>query len=197
MKSFNSLQELWSYSLYCPVCKNMDRRIDLSIGMDDCFRLIEFRKINQILTIIMERPQEKNIRAKVEIDCVTNAASRYVYDTLGNPAKEHVTFMTVSTFSTCDDCGSVTNSEDFIVNFMTYDIHLPIHLENEFIVLNDKKANNRLYSVNFLHLEEFVEISVFDKTQESRRPLSVPMFDLDLSNIDKALKRIKTIVLFS
>lgn len=201
MKNFNSLQELWSYSLYCPVCKNMDRRIDLTVGKDDWFRLVEFRKINQILTIIMERPQERHIRTKVEIDCVTNKDSRYTYDTSGKPVKEYPTFMTISTFSTCDGCGSITNSEDFIVNFITNRIHLPLNLENEIIVLNDKKINDKLYTVNFLHLEESVEISIFDKpidqTQVLRRPLLVPMFDLDLSSLDKALKRIKTIVLFS
>lgn len=51
MKILNTIQELWDYCLYCPLCKESCRKIDISVGPDDYFNLISFKKNNEKLNL--------------------------------------------------------------------------------------------------------------------------------------------------
>ena len=77
MKIFNTIEELWQYCSYCPICKDNDRRIILEVGPDDVFFLKDFSKTNNILKLKCKfiSSTYRSYLTIWEIDCNTNSIS--------------------------------------------------------------------------------------------------------------------------
>ena len=52
MKIFDTFQKLWNYCLYCPICKNYNRNINVSVGPDDNFELMGCCKVGSEVRIL-------------------------------------------------------------------------------------------------------------------------------------------------
>lgn len=49
MKILNTIQELWEHCLYCPICKESCREMSVSVGPNETFKIISFKKKNELL----------------------------------------------------------------------------------------------------------------------------------------------------
>lgn len=92
MRTFSSMQDLWSYCLYCPICKEPSRTLSLTAGPDDEFKLTEFQKIGSELKLFCSFKHDRNYRrsrassysATFTIDCEN---STYIVESAGVDAQ--------------------------------------------------------------------------------------------------------------
>lgn len=195
MKLFNTLQELWDYSLYCPICQNNFREIDMEVGPDTDMRLDSYSKSSDMLEIqasFISRRVQRSI--KFNVNCVSNdfksstdySSSPYFY------------------FYICADCkkcnASWTNGADIEFNWLDNKIH-NIGLERECIHLLEYEKKYQIlfdYSQNLLCIEK---CTISDKGTPIFIPgtpgFTVPLIDLDFTNQDKLYNKIRTILTFS
>lgn len=223
MKVFDTLDALWQYALYCPICKDNCRTIDISIGPDNIFRLLSFEKEGNVLTLnctYRQRKQDK-FRADYTIDTITGKFSVQVSDlkdevisemnadtNLDELEKDRLRHKVGKSYfyfyvnADCQECkvcyasGSDIQLSHSNNNNIVYNIG--IEREGMYILsTKDKYHISVLYDSNKSLINK---VSIDKKTFElidAEKTFECPVVNFDFSDFKKVINRIKTLIIFS
>src|ERR1035437_4943422 len=72
METFNTLEELWKYCLYCPVCKKSNREIEVNIGPDANYKILSYHEDNDQLVIYIEHRPKSSLSYRYNIEYIIN-----------------------------------------------------------------------------------------------------------------------------
>lgn len=207
MRIFNTVQELWSFCSFCPLCREHSRTITLQVGPDDEFNLsdnLPYEKIGSELKLYasyqMERGGLDYIKGRISatylINCDTNDFELQVSDinlSLAEKAKRANFYFYV--YSKCHKCdNSYINSSDVEFDLENKKVY-HIQMDREGYYLQDK------YHVTVSHEQNMLMVSRLEMTEDARidheKVIELPYVNLDLSDIPKVVNKIKTLILFS
>ena len=195
MKILNTVQELWSYCLYCPICKDTCRDISVSVGPDDDFQVVFHEKEDQFLNIqCIHKHNNKQTNVTYHIDCLKNTFE--IVD--GDPflAKTYCYFYIQSDCRRCD--ATHTNGTDLELNLEEKRVY-NIGVEREGIYLlstKDKYHITMSYDVNAMLVSKCFEDDE-GMIIDDNRVCKLPIVNLDFSKPRKTAHRIKTLLVFS
>lgn len=207
MKLFNTIQELWDYSILCPICSK-ERKMDVSIGPDSSIDLISFNKVAHYLELDASFVKRDVAYAvNYRINCLGNTFEANVIgasplqpvrahpDT--EEALKHYFYFYIQGF--CRNCeySSTVHSLD-----LEPDVHegtisnIGLERESYFLLKTEDK-----FHVTFIHDSNIMLVSKFENQEgmcvESEKHIELPLVRIDLSDQEKAAHRIKTLILFS
>jgi hypothetical protein len=206
MKIFNSIQELWDYCSFCPVCQNT-REMSVSVGPDDVFTLDSFSKRDSILELQCQFHKKQNIYyVSYKIDCNTNSFDVQVTNVLEKmpetkmpPDKVKKAYFFFYIQSNCQYCDcSTAHGKDLELDMLEKKVY-NIGLEREsHWLLNetDKFHISVIHDRDVMLVTRCYGIDEFD-FREDGKSITLPLVKLDLSNQHKVVNKIKTLILFS
>lgn len=190
MKIFDTLQQLWEELIFCPIC--LDNSRVPSITAEDGFFIHSFGIDNFKLKISGNNNFSKYISlapVHFEIDLKTNI-SRIINHSNMDKVCLHFD-------AECNKCHSYVRS--FItVYFKTETIsNIKIYSEDVYLFNDSHK-----YHITFLYHDNYMLISSLEIDQtgtliDKNKVLRRAIINLDLSDVDKAINKIQTILVFS
>lgn len=196
MKMFHSFNELWDYCLYCPICQDYSREIEIIIGPEDIFCLTSYLKRGIYLDLRVKSRSSDSVihRYELIIDCISNTftiVKSYDY------SPDIDTFY-VYLFSNCYECDAHVNTSDIDLDFNLLKLD-QLSLDQEGISLTKTKDkyhiltdyNSKQMLVHKLYL------SKDDKYNISRKNTILPIVSLDYKNQTNAVNKIKNLLIFS
>jgi hypothetical protein len=195
MKILNSVQELWSYCLYCPICKDVCRDVSVSVGPDDQFQVVFSDKDNHILSVqCLYKNKDKKVHVTYLIDCLKNT-----FEIEGGDESLAKTYCYFYIQSDCRRCDAThTNGTDLELNLEDKQVY-NIGIEREGIYLlntKDKYHITMSYDNNTMLVSKCFqddEGMIIDDNKVAR----LPLVKIDFSKPRKAANRIKTLLVFS
>ena len=200
MKTFNTLQELWDYCSYCPICKNDHRNMIVSVGPDNVFSLVDLSKDKNFIHLHCRyRNKSNTYGVNYNIDCQDNTFDVSVADLqITNqdnrlpPIKVKRAYFYFYIQSTCTNCGilpgaSAVYSSDLELDMLNNKV-VNIALERESYTLFDGVAPMR---IGIYHDSGLIKI-----TPDLQGTIELPMMQLDLSDQAKVIQKIKTLTMF-
>lgn len=211
MRIFNTVHELWSFCLYCPLCKEPSRTITMQVGPDDQFSLDKntpYEKMGSKLTLLAQYQMEKGapdyVKGKCKvtyfINCDDNSFELQVGDSnpiLAEKAKRAYFYFYL--YAKCNKCdNSYVNSIDIEFDLENKTV-FNIQMDREgYYLISDKDK----YHVTLSHDRNVVMVSRVDVPEagvriDNEKVIELPFFNLDVSNLSKAINKIKTFILFS
>jgi hypothetical protein len=221
MKKIETLQELWAYCLYCPLCKKSCRKINLSVGPDNIFTLVSFKKQDNLLELnctYMQRKKDKyeanyiinTVSGKFEIELTdiemplsaemnvdSNLDKEEKYRLLQKVKKSYFYFYINSS---CKECVvSYISSSVINLNHNTNSID-DIRIEREGLYIihtKDKYHITILYDdnktlINKVHIDKKTFALI-----DEEKIFECPVVNFDFSDFKKLINKIKTIMIFS
>jgi hypothetical protein len=203
LKKLNSVQELWSHCLFCPICRDITREVYVSVGPDDVFELSKFEKKDHILFLdCFFYTKKEEFKIKYEINCLNNSFKAIISSP--NPSSRTITGASSAHFyfyinSDCRICNaSYTNGADLEIDFLSKEI-INIGIEREGIYLLNEKSK---YHITLEHDNNRMQISKCFEDEDGgivddNKPFIFPMIKLDFSNPKKVINKIKTLLVFS
>jgi hypothetical protein len=206
MKIFNSIQELWDYCSFCPVCQGA-RQISVSVGPDMVFSLKHMHKEDETLHLECIYKKKQNLYTiQYKIDCNTNLFDVSVANVEVLVEKNQIPFAKVAKAyfyiyirSKCHECGcSSTDSIDLEFGIVDKKV-TNIQLDREvFRLLNevDKFNITVIHDDNIMLVSRCYEFDEEDYDEDSKA-IRLPLVKLDLLNQAKVVNKIKTLILFS
>lgn len=208
MKILNSVQEVWNYCLFCPVCQKSCRTIQVSVGPDDAFTISSFDKSDKDLLLRCVF-RYRRIKYSVEylVDVENNSfeiESQKIDDGFDNhqdidvdKAKRALFYFYIQ--SHCKLCnGASSFSSDIEFDLFTRTVsNFGIERESYYI-----KNENTKFHITLLHDRNVMIFSSANVSKDGLieiygKPIELPLLNLDFSNTDKIINRIKTLILFS
>jgi hypothetical protein len=198
MRIFNTLQELWDYCLFCPLCQKDIRTIDLGVGPDPTFEHLFFQKENHLLTIQC-RNKKKNCLPKYQINCYDNTyqvevKDRPYPDCSATKLEDEDSYFYFWLNSNCQTCrSSWTSSMDVEFEPSTKNI-FNIGLESEFVYLGRDPFQ---YEITYDYCENVTLIYRVYSYTRRKLVLKLPLTTWDYSDQDSLIDKIKTYILFS
>lgn len=204
MKKFNTLQELWSYCLFCPLCQDMTRDITVVAGPYDVVAIMgqskdnEFLKIETVVKLLKQR-----YSVNYYIDCVRNVFTISVPKMVPSN-EESVTKASSSVFffsliSNCEACGNTSlNSSDIELDILSKKIS-NFGVDMEGIYLLEQKTKYHL-TLNHSSDELLVSKCFEDDSGtiiDDNKVINLPLTHFDFSKPKKVLNRIRTFLVFS
>lgn len=202
MKILNTVQELWDYCLFCPVCQEDCRKMTVSVGPDDTFEVITFEKSESTLTL--NCLMKKRRVCKYIINCADNTF-RVFYSNQNQEVlteKSNAVYFYFYLSSNCQQCHkSYTNSNDLELDVQNY-LVCNVGIEREGIQLITQSNGFHITKFNYFDssknemlisrcLKQDGELMVEDKF------IRLPSVDLDFSNPEKVVNKILTLLTFS
>ncbi len=208
MKLFNTIQELWDYCAYCPICMRNCREVIVSVGPDAVFILVSSQKKDNELYLQCTYKNKRSIyTVEYNINCTDNTflvkVPNVVELPLGETAKpekvkEAYFFFFIE--GLCKEC-SCTSAHGLDLELDIVDRKVAnIGLERESFYLLESKDK---FHVTPIHDRNIMLVSrcYVDDEQigftESDKPIELPLVKLDLSDQEKTSNKIKTLILFS
>lgn len=203
MKILNTVQQLWSYCLFCPTCQDITRTIHVSVGPDEAFKLQSFEKNNHILHLdCLFHAKNQKYKATYEINCLDNSFSCHIEEPIS--AKSSVNKASTPYFyfyiqGDCKECNDTyVSSKDLELDLLNKKIE-NIALEREGIYLRGKDSHYHLTMsyderemlITRCHDEDGLMI------EDGGKPFHLPIIEFDFSKPKKVINKIKTILLFS
>lgn len=203
MKSIKTIQELWSYCLFCPICQDMTREIHVGIGPDEAFELFEFEKNNHILTLKCGFYCKDKMRSiKYDINCLNNSFDMDITESVISSrnvsgAKSSYPYFWLN--GNCRVCNaSHISSGDVELNVLNK-IASNLTLEMEGLSLIKEKDKYYIFiehSHNTMQISKCFEDENGDIIDENN-PFKYPIINFDYSNPKKVLNKIKMLLVFS
>jgi hypothetical protein len=208
MKSFNSIQELWDYCLFCPICIRSCREIVVSAGPDGAFTLNSSdKKDDGTLYLQCTYKNKRNIyTVEYDINCLDNTFKVEVPNVqslplgeVANPIKVKQAYFFFFIEGLCRNC-TCTSAHGLDLELDIVDRKISnIGLEREsFYLLEGKDKfhvspihDRNVMLVSRCYVDEEIGFSESDKTIE------LPLVKLDLTDQSKVTNKIKTLILFS
>lgn len=203
MKILNTVQQLWSNCLFCPICQDITRTIHVSVGPDEAFQLQSFKKINHILHLdCLFQVRMLKYKAIYEINCLDNSFSCHI----GKPetAQSSVDRASAPYFyfyiqGDCKQCNDTyASSKDLELDLLNKKIQ-NIGVEREGIYLRGKDSH---YHLTMSYDEKEMLITRCHEenglmVEDSGKPFHLPIMEFDFTKPKKVINKIKTILLFS
>jgi len=196
-KTVNTIQELWSYCLYCHICKESHREIEVSagptsVGSTPHIQLIHFEKENNILNI--QCVYKKIFNVTYSIDCLNNN-----FKIISNNSEVITSYCYFEIQSVCHICNSThVQGADLELNRRDGKVYnIGIYSEGTYLL-----STKEMYHVTMLYSTALMLVSKCFKDEDGKiiddnRVCTLPLVDLDFSNPHKAANRIKTMLVFS
>ena len=191
MKILNTVQELWSYCLYCPICRDTCRDPQVSVGPDDNFQIVFSEKEDHILSI--QCLFKRKTPVTYLVDCLKNT-----FEIVGDDPALQDTYCYFYIQSVCRQCDAThTNGTDLELNLESKQVY-NIGVEREGIYLLSTKDK---YHVTFQYDNKTMLVSkCFEEDGmiiDDNRVANLPLVNIDFSKPRKAANRIKTLLVFS
>lgn len=222
MKEFNTLQELWSYCLFCPICRDVCRDIIITIGPDTKFQLISFKKKDHILYLYCTYKQKKIVKYNInfEINTINNTyrvealdivdtsidddmtADRNLEEEEKNRQRYWVTnlYFFFHIHSDCKKCGiAYVNTADIDLE-TSKKIISNFQIEREVIYIfqdRDKYHLTISYDTNKIFISKCSIDEVTYDIIDDDKTFECPIINFDFSNPQKVINKIKTLITFS
>jgi hypothetical protein len=212
MKILNTIQKLWNYCLFCPICQDSCRTIRISVGPDRTFEFLSFKKGEHILDVsCLYKKNFYKYQVDYLIDCDNNIFKVNVFEVpnidarFHNPEKvrdvaslikEAYFFFHIE--SDCVVCGcSQTHGLDLEFDTIEKTIsNIGLERESIFLMKNtDKFHITLIYDSNIMLVSRLIKSE--GPIEEDSKALELPLVNFDFTNIDKVISKIKTFILFS
>lgn len=203
MKIFNTFQELWNYCLYCPVCLEDSRTIhmDLEPAILTSHTLSEKTEDHYIINFhLLMKTMAHHVQ--FDINCLNNSVeTTFISETKSNrDLGSSSPYIYMNLFSECSKCEGCSNVDSSAVeiDFLSKKI-LNIGLNKEsiyFLKPKDKYHVTFEYKSNMMYITRCVvekDGSILDENSIFK----FPIINLDLTNQEKCVNKIKTILIFS
>ena len=208
MKILNTLQDLWQYSLFCPICQEMSRNVTVTVGPDFVFELESFAKIDNNLQLICTFKRSRKIKYKVEynINTLTNQFEVQVTD-IPTDDNEDTTEMAKAgrayfyfyVHGDCPKCNaSHCNSSDIELN-MTKKLITNIGIERAGTYLLNHKDKYHITTAYDSDIMMISKCSTNDAGEllEDDKIFECPIVNFDFSKPERVIEKIKTLMIFS
>lgn len=203
MKLFNTIEELWGHCLFCPICNDNCRDIHVSAGPDDNFKLISFKKNDEILQLKCSLHLKK---LKYVVDYKINSndntfkakvfAPKEVENSIENPLSTYFYFYIQST---CNKCGySYCNGSDIEFDQDNQKV-VSIGIEREGIYLIDHTESFHVtleYDKNLTNITKCIKVKDKDEIRDLPLAYQCPLIKVNMKEPQKAIRRIKTVLTF-
>lgn len=191
-KPLKTVQELWSYCLYCHICKDTCRKITLSAGPAPNFLLIHSEKEDNILNI--QCVYKKRFNVTYSIDCLNNT-----FKIISNNSEVITSYCFFDIKSVCHVCNAThVQGADLELNLKEKTIYnIGIYNEGTYLL-----STEDMYHVTLLHDTNLMLVSKCFKSKKGKIiddniVCALPLVDLDFSDLRKTAHRIKTMLVFS
>lgn len=207
MKIFNTVEELWDHCLFCPVCQDPDRYVDITVGPDEHFEIEDWEADGSQLRLTcnfrFDRTDKKNRASKYSatylIDCQQNTfklTTNGPDPVIANHAAGFELFFHI--FAKCEKCNcSYINTADLELNNKDHIIS-NIQIDRDSVYMIGEKDK---YHITLSHDRNVMMVSrcqMKDNTIEDEESvIELPLVNLDFSNHSKVVNKIKTLILFS
>ena len=190
-KMLNTVQELWSYCLYCPICKDVSRDMLVAMRPREQFQVVFHEKENHILSI--QCLYKRKISVTYNINCLDNT-----FEIVGDPALAQ-TYCYFYIQSDCRKCNaSYANGADLELNLEEKKVsHIGIERESVYLLSTKDK-----YHITMSYHDNSMMVSKCFEDDEGmiisdNKVCHLPLVNLDFSKPRKAVHRIKTLLVFS
>lgn len=212
MKIFNTVDELWSFCTFCPLCQDDNRTISLQVGPDDEFSImpsdsIPYEKENSQLKLYpsyqMDRDDINRVAGRIAItylvNCQTNTFTIQFPDTTKSiptlvEAAKHAKFY-FYIYAKCFQCAnSYADSSDIEFDLENSKVH-NIQMEQEGYYLQNKYHVTVSHEYNILMVSRLEAAG--DALIDHEKVIELPYINLDFSNVTKMVSKIGTLILFS
>ncbi len=203
MKKFNILQEVWSYLLFCPLCRDMTRDIHVAAGPGEELEVKTFKKVNETLFVkcLVKKPSS-NYKIAFHIDCTRNNFVLTIQVPEGKqpPILKNPTRCYLYLLSDCKKCGnSNTNSSDIELDLLQKKIsNIGIELEGMYFLTGKSKYHLTLnHTDGQLLVSRCIEDPETGGIIDENKTISFPLSHFDFSKPKKVINRIRTLLVFS
>lgn len=202
MREFQTVEELWQYCLFCPLCKEPSRTITITAGPDDNFKLSQYEKIGPELKLYCKYRSDDKYKynkfasgATITVDCNSN---EYTLEIAGDATHNQNIYFFCYLHSKCNGCGfSYLNTSDLEFDDSNKHIsNIKIDQEAVFFLSAEEK-----YHISVCHDSNIIMVSrcedMGDAMIDDPNIIELPLVNLDLSDRAKVVSKIKTLILFS
>lgn len=205
MKLFNTIQELWDYCKYCPICTRNCREVIVTVGPDYSFILIDyFKSLNKLELHCTYKKKGNVFNIDYHIDCKENtfraSEPRTVSVSIHPIQTEKVKSAHFHFFieGLCHECNcSSMSSQDLEFDLESSTIY-NLGLERETFYLcdaEDKFLVTPIHDRNVMLVRRLYQNGEIGFSEG--KVIELPMVKLDLSDQLKAVNKLKTLILFS
>lgn len=204
MKLFNTIQELWDYCEYCPICTRKSRKLTISVGPDMSVKLIDYKKQNNNLLLQCTHKQKDQVyNIDYNINCTDNTfqiGEPKLVQLGSNPISNTEQIINAYFYffieGVCGECDNTTaSSVDLEFDDGTIS-NIELERENFYLFETEEK-----YHLTIVHDQEQILVSRLQSEGmgyiTNSKPIVLPMFKLDFTDQAKTIKKIKTLILFS
>src|ERR1700722_1895367 len=205
MKILNTVQKLWAYCLFCPICQDMTREVHVSVGPDEVFKLLRSKKDNHIIHLnCSAQIKKQKYKANFCINGLDNTFTFVISDLPGSgfyssplsveKAKTPYFYFYVQSNCKRCHCTSVFSSDlelDLLRKVITN-----IGVERETVILlneSDKYHLSLEYDENQMIISRYTEEDEdLDEEGSLDKEFITSLIDLDFSQPSKVVRKIKT-----
>lgn len=205
MKLFNTIQELWDYCKYCPICTRNCREVIVSVGPDFSFILISHSKNDTNLVLQCTYKRKGDIyNVDYQINCIDNTFHItepkvvQLANDIAKPEKVKEAYFYFFIEGLCNECnGSSANSQDLEFDLEDGTIsNMGLERENFYLFETEEK-----FHITPIHDRNVMLVSRLYQNGEvgfsESKTIELPIVKLDLSDQAKTVNKLKTLILFS
>jgi len=196
----DTLQQLWEYCQFCPICQKPCRDVVVSVGPDDNFRMIDYSKQDNLLHIRCDYYFEDTAQTEVTyiINCDTHKYELQMLDE-GMPETQFPFYFYLN--ANCDCNNASISSIDIEIKWAeaTCQIYERFLIDQEDIYLITGQEG---YHITLRSNQSRMVVSklIFSRTGgliDDGVEQTYPFVNFDYTDIDKSIHKLKTIILFS
>lgn len=212
MKIFNTVQELWTHCVFCPLCKQYGRTLALSAGPDDQFRFTQNMpyelsghelKLNTVFDNHARKskvPGSPKNAVSYTIDMESNTFTIDIHSqsplVVEDAEKANFYFYI---YANCNNCNSsYFNSADLEFDLLEKKV-CNLQADREGFYLTSEKDKYHItasHDKNILMVSR-LEIAEDGIVSDGESIVELPFINLDFSDLTKVSNKIKTLILFS
>lgn len=210
MRIFNTIQELWQFCLYCPICQQPSRTLKLSVGPDDYFKLSEYEKTDTNLQLVCGYRHDRvtranhskliNYTAVFNINCLKNTYNIGVAgkdNRILERIKSSYFFFYID--ANCMLCNNTyLNTADLELNAFDKTVStIQMDRESAYLVSEKDKYHITLcHDLNTTHVSR-ITLGMDGSIIDDENVIELPLLDIDFAQPLKTTSKIKTLILFS
>lgn len=202
IKILNTLQELWAYCLFCPVCQDIVRDVHVIVGPESNFKLSSYKKDNYLLHLKgYASIRDCKYRVKYVINGLDNSFKldiekpEYNQPSVDTASTPYFYFFLVSTCNICN--ASSAHSADLELDILRKNV-LNIGVSTESIYL--LKAKKKYHITLCYDSKQMIVSKCFEEDGQiidDNKPFNFPLINLDFSEPKKIINKIQTLLVFS
>ena len=204
MRILASIQELWNYCDYCPVCKENNGQLILTMGPDECITLVKHNKTENNLELnCILNVSTNQYTIDFDIDCNNNTFSfdlskpKPTSNAIIEASKPGITLCIQKI---CQKCNYYyVNGSDIELNILTKNAEeIGIERESAYLIHeNDQYHITVSYDSQTLFASKFYIMNgnIIDDATPFEYPTS--NIEIDFNDAKKVIRKIKTLQTFS